>query len=83
MSPKPSDESNLQTDVEDLPLVALLTEPFHDKSEQDQDALIERMRALRNNAAKARSETKKTSNKIKGIKSPKEKTFNTSDLFGG
>ena len=64
MSQQPSNESDLQTDVEDLPLVALLTEPFHDKSEADQDALIERMRALRNNAAKARSETKKTSNKI-------------------
>ena len=83
MSPPPSNESNLTPNFSDLPLVALLTEPFHDKSEEDQDALIERMRALRNNAAKARSETKKTSNKIKGIKSPKEKTFNTSDLFGG
>tara|TARA_R110002051_G_scaffold267035_1_gene327039 strand:+ start:3623 stop:3874 length:252 start_codon:yes stop_codon:yes gene_type:complete len=83
MLPTPSNESNSAPNVSDLPLVALLTEPFHDKSEEDQDALIERMRALRNNAAKARSETKKTSNKIKGIKSPKEKTFNTSDLFGG
>lgn len=83
MSPPPSNESNSAPNVSDLPLVALLTEPFHDKSEEDQDALIERMRALRNNAAKARSETKKTSNKIKGIKSPKEKTFKTSDLFGG
>ena len=67
----------------DIPLVALLTEPFHDKNEEEQDALIERMRALRNNAAKARSETKKTSNKIKGIKTKKEKSFSTSDLFGG
>lgn len=83
MSPPSSNESNLAPNVSDLPLVALLTEPFHDKSEEDQDALIERMRALRNNAAKARSETKKTSNKIKGIKAPNEKSFKTSDLFGG
>ena len=67
----------------DLPLVALLTEPFHDKNEEEQDALIERMRALRNNAAKARSETKQTSNKIKGIKTKKEKSFSTLDLFSG
>tara|TARA_Y100001951_G_C11089841_1_gene156089 strand:+ start:142 stop:390 length:249 start_codon:yes stop_codon:yes gene_type:complete len=75
--------SNELNSSEDLPLVALLTEPFHDKNEEEQDALIERMRALRNNAAKARSETKKTSNKIKGIKTKKDKSFSTADLFGG
>jgi len=60
------------TDINDLPIVALLEAPFHDKTEEEQRALVERLRELRTNASQARATRKKASDKLAG-KTPKNK----------
>ena len=84
MSNESSIDSTSSIEVEDLPLVVLLTETFHEKTEEEKDAVVEQMRALRTNAAKSRSKQKRASNKIEGkTRKGKKRNFTMKDLFGG